>query len=154
MGNDEINSYFRQIVIFYVTWSHKALWGIWMNTSRSQLQHRSQQCQRAQTGATDGRLWSGDSSVQSYGREVMKTWLDSHYMLFRFTDELFLLRAGVPNSSQSLSTESHVSRFTAPDSLINDSASLELASDRLPAPPQHDVMSFSAKTPCSFPRTN
>lgn len=107
------------------------------------------QCQGAQTGATDGRLWSGDSSVQSYGREIMKTWLDSHYMLFRFTDELFLLRAGVPNSSQSLSTESHVSRFTAPDSLINDSASLELASYHLPAPPWHhvtlsqDLMQFS-----------
>lgn len=37
-------------------------------------------CQWTPIGVTNGRLWTGEFSVHSYGHKVMKSWLDSDYM--------------------------------------------------------------------------
>lgn len=104
--------------------------------------------QWTQIGVTDGRLWTGDFSVQSYGHEVTKRWSDSDYVLFRFTDALLILQA----APSLFPTIVMMSCFTAPHRLNSESASLQLASYHLQ--PDHGMMSFFNTAWVQLSKTN
>ena len=98
------------------------------------------------TVVTDDRLWTGDLSKESYGPEVMKSWLDSDYMLSCFTEALFILLATVTSTSRSLSTEIHGELLQCTllsEQWVSMSAACFISFTALP---QHDVMSFSNTT--------